>query len=201
MVRFLVETRSLQGSRRGFIDTEKTEFELGDRVTLIGRVLDQQFKPSTTPEVTAQIRSGDGRTREIAMKLLPQQEGRYEGTFMAQRVGNFEATIKLDGNAADDKLIEPISFRIVPPSAESGAHWLNEKLLAEIAQLSGGKYYRLDQLTTVPADLPSQITRAEFNSPPEPLWDVSPLLRWLAFSLPVLLLSIEWIIRKWTKLL
>lgn len=201
VVRFLVETRSLQGTRRGFIDVEKTEFELGDRITLIGRVLDQQFKPSIEPEVTALIRAGDGRSQKIVMKRLPQQEGRYEGTFLAQRIGNFEATIQLAGDGSDEKLIDPISFRIVPPSAEAGAHWLNEKLLVEIATLSGGKYYRLDQLGTMPADLPTQITRAEFNSPPEPLWDLSPLLRWLAFGLPVVLLSIEWIIRKWNKLL
>ena len=46
VVRYLVETRSLQGTRRGFIDVEKSEFELGDRITLIGRVLDQEFKLS-----------------------------------------------------------------------------------------------------------------------------------------------------------
>ena len=120
VVRFLVETRSLQGTRRGFIDVEKTEFELGDRITLIGRILDQQFKPSTEPEVTAMIRSGDGRSQQIVMKRLPQQEGRYEGTFVAQRVGNFEATIELTGAGSEEKLIDPISFRIVPPSAEAG---------------------------------------------------------------------------------
>ncbi len=81
VIRFLVETRSLQGTRRGFIDVEKTEFELGDRITLIGRVLDQQFQPATESEVTAVIRSGDGRSQKIAMKRLPQQEGRFEGTF------------------------------------------------------------------------------------------------------------------------
>ena len=199
VVRFLVETRSLQGTRRGFIDIERTEFELGDRITLIGRILDQQFQPSSEPEVNALIRSGDGRSQKIVMKRLPQQEGRYEGTFVAQRVGNFEATIELPENGEEDKLIDPISFRVVPPSAESGAFWLNEKLLAEIATLSGGKYYRLEELESVPSDLPTMITRAEFNSPPEPLWDLSPLLRWLAFSLPVVLLSIEWIIRKWNR--
>ena len=49
LVRYMVENRSLQGSRRGFIDAEKNEFELGDRITLIGRVLDSSFKPLTEP--------------------------------------------------------------------------------------------------------------------------------------------------------
>lgn len=201
VVRYLVETRSLQGSRRGFIDMEKTEFELGGRITMIGRVLDQQFQPSKEPEIKAVIRSGDGRSQDVTLKLLPQQEGRYEGSFVAQRTGNYVATIELGADDAEEKLIDPVSFRIVPPSAESGAYWLNEKMLMEIATLSGGKYYRLEQIETMPTDLPDLITRAEFNSPPEPLWDVSPVLRWLAFSLPVVLLSLEWMIRKWYKLL
>ncbi len=201
VVRFLVETRSLQGSRRGFIDVDKTEFELGDRITLIGRVLDQEFNPSKKPEVEAVVRSGDGRSQKVTMKLLPQQEGRYEGILVAQRIGSFEATIDLGASDAEEKLIDPISFRIAPPSAESGAYWLNEKLLSEIATLSGGQYCRLEKIEDIATALPTSITKAEFNSPPEPLWDINQYLRWLAFGLPFVLLTVEWIIRKWYKLL
>ncbi|MFK7766562.1 MAG: hypothetical protein AB8B55_05025 [Mariniblastus sp.] len=201
VVRYLVETRSLQGSRRGFIDVEKTEFELGDRVLLVGRVLDEQFKPSTKKVHKAIVKTEDGRTQTVEMKLLPSQEGSYEGTFVAQRIGSFQATIDLGGDTSSDKLIDPIPFRVVPPSAESGAFWLNEKLLTEIATQSGGKYFRLEQIDQFPELLPTMITRAEFNSPPKPLWDGNRILRWAMFILPVLLLSIEWIIRKWYKLL
>ena len=201
VVRYLVETRSLQGSRRGFIDVEKTEFELGDRILLVGRVLDEQFKPSTQAIHKAIVKTDDGRTQTVEMKLLPNQEGSYEGTFVAQRIGSFEATIDLGSGSSDGKLIDPIPFRVVPPSAESGAFWLNEKMLREIADQSGGKYFRLEQIDQIPELLPTMITRAEFNSLPKPLWDGNWILRWGMFILPVLLLSIEWIIRKWYKLL
>jgi hypothetical protein len=200
-VRYLVETRSLQGSRRGFIDAEKSEFELGDRVLLVARVLDEQFKPSTAPIQKAIVRAEDGRTQTVELKMLPNQEGSYEGTFVAQRIGNFEGTVSFAAGDAEGKLIDPIAFRVVPPSAESGAYWLNEKLLVEIAGQSGGKYFRLEQLASVPDALPTLVTRAEFNSPPKPLWDVNRYLRWLFYGLPVGLLSIEWILRKWYKLL
>lgn len=201
VVRYLVETRSLQGSRRGFIDTEKSEFELGDRVLLVARVLDERFEPSLEEKHTAIIKSDDGRTQKVELKLLPNQEGRYEGTFVAQRTGSFEATIDLGVEEEGQKLIDPIDFRVVPPSAESGAYWLNEKLLAEIATQSGGKYFRLQQIDQVPEQLPTLVTKAEFNSPPKPLWDANQYLRWAIYILPVLLLSIEWILRKWNKLL
>ncbi len=199
VVRYLVETRSLQGSRRGFIDAEKTEFELGDRIVLVGRVLDQEFRPSTQEMHKATIRSDDGRSQTVAMKLLPNQEGRYEGTFVAQRIGNYQATIEL--GSSDEKLIDPITFRVVPPTAESGAYWLNEKLLGDIATQSGGKYFQLNQLEDVAESLPTIVTRAEFNSPPKPLWDGNLVLRWGILLLPVILLTIEWTLRKWYKLL
>jgi hypothetical protein len=200
VIRFLVETRSLQGSRRGFVDLEKTEFELGNRINLMARVLDAQFQPSLAPEVNALIRAGDGRTQRVPLKRLPQQEGRYEGSLIAQRLGNYQVTLELDQNN-EEGLIEPVPFRIVPPSAEANSFWLNEKLLQEIATLSGGRYFRLHEIGELPDQLPGVITRAEFNGPPEPLWDLNPLFRWLTLLLPAVLLTLEWSIRKWKKLL
>ncbi len=205
VVRFLVETRSLQGSRRGFLDREKSQYELGQRVTLVARILDTQFRPSTEQSFEAIVTSEDGRTEKVELRLLPQQQGRYEGSFEARRPGNYQATIDLGpGSVAenpDEDLIEPISFRIVTPTAETGAYWLNEPLMTEIAEKSGGAYIPLDQIEKLPDLLPTKITRAEFNSPPQPLWDASEFLRWFVFLLPALLLSAEWALRKYYKLL
>ena len=199
VVRFLVETRSLQGSRRGFLDREKSEYELGERVTLIARILDDQFQPSELPSVEAILTSDDGRSETVELKLLPQQQGRYEGVFTAKRLGSYEATIKL--GESDEKLIDPIAFRVVTPSAETNSYWLNRKLLSEIAQRSGGEYLPLENLEELAELLPTKVTRAEFNSPPKPLWDASNFLRWSVFLLPAVLLSIEWSLRKYYKLL
>ena len=205
VVRFLVETRSLQGSRRGFLDREKSEYELGQRVTLVARVLDTQFRPSTEQSFDAIVTSEDGRDEKVELRLLPQQQGRYEGSFEARRPGNYQATIDLGpGSVAEnpeEDLIEPISFRIVTPTAETGAYWLNEPLMTEIAEKSGGAYIPFDQIEKLPDLLPTKITRAEFNSPPQPLWDASRFLRWFVFLLPALLLSAEWALRKYYKLL
>ena len=199
VVRFLVETRSLQGTRRGFLDREKSEYELGDRVTLVARVLDAQFQPSTQDSFEAVVTSDDGRTETVQLKLLPHQKGRYEGALEAKRLGSFEATIKL--GQSDEKLIDPIAFRVVTPSAETNSYWLNKKLMSELAQRSGGQYLPLDELKKLPELLPTKVTRAEFNSPPKPLWDASRFLRWTVFLIPAVLLTIEWALRKYYKLL
>ena len=41
----------------------------------------------------------------------------------------------------------------------------------------------------------------EYSSPPKPIWDMNPRIRYLTFLLPFLLLTIEWAVRKRYKLL
>ncbi|MEM9409678.1 MAG: hypothetical protein AAGA30_01105, partial [Planctomycetota bacterium] len=200
VVRYLIENRSLQGSRRGFVDSDKTEYELGNRITFIGRVLSEQFLPSDKETQILTITDQNGRTQNLQMQLLPGGTGQYEGSLVATRTGNFEATITID-DGQDEKVIEPISFRVVPPQIESNAYWLNEKLLKEIAAKSGGEYFRLDEIDELPEKLPQRIRKIAFKSPSRPLWDWNQLFRTFAFLIPVVLLSIEWGVRKWYKLL
>jgi len=73
--------------------------------------------------------------------------------------------------------------------------------MRDISSQSGGKYFRLDSIEQLPAELPNTVDKFTRNSPPEPLWDASWLLRMSVFLLPVILLTIEWACRKWYKLL
>ena len=194
------EARWLQGSRRGFVDCDQPEYELGSKVTLLARFLDEQFQPSTQPTLLAIVSDDQRRQQKVNLQLIPGQPGQYEGSFAATRTGSFEVTLDVPSGAGE-QLIETATLRVVPPSAEANAYWLNEKLLREIAEQSGGKYFRLTDLQQLPAALPTLETRAEFNSPPRPVWDLNRLTRYLALLLPVALLGFEWAVRKWFKLL
>ena len=200
LVRFLVETRSLQQAKRGSLDTDKTEFELGERIDLYAEILDANYRPSSKPTQEVLITSlDDNRTSKVPLKLVPKSSGRYEGSFGAQRLGSYEASIQAIGEESEQ--MGSIKFRVVPPSVESDAFWLNEKLMMEVARQSGGEYIPLHKVNQLADKLPTLITRAEFNSPPIPLWDASAWLRWAVYLLPVVLLTCEWILRKWYKLL
>lgn len=200
VIRYLVENRSLQGSRRGFVDCDQPEYELGSKVTLLARFLDEQFQPSTQPTLQAIVSDDQRRQQKVNLQLIPGQPGQYEGSFAATRTGSFEVTLDVP-NAGSEQLVETATLRVVPPSAEANAYWLNEKMLREIAEQSGGKYFRLSELGELPAALPTLETRAEFNSPPRPVWDLNRLTRYLALLLPIALLGFEWAVRKWFKLL
>ena len=200
VVRFLIENRSLQGSRRGFVDTDKTEYELGERIVFVSKILDAQFMPATEESVTVQIANDDGRSQKVDLQLLPGNTGQYQGSIIASRTGTYRGQIEIQGNESDE-LVEPISYRVVAPKVESSSFWLNEKLLKEIAAKSGGKYFKISEIKELPDVLPARVQRVSFKSPAKPVWDWNQAFRFFAFFLPVVLLTAEWAIRKWYKLL
>ncbi len=200
VINFLVETRSLQGKRRGLIDTDRRDYELGDNVMLTARVLDERFEEMTLPEIPAVVRDEDGRAQNISLKLLPGQSGEYEARVVAYKTGVFQVVVNLPG-ADSDSGIEPETWRVKPPGAESRAGWLNEKLLREIADASGGRYLSLDQLDQLAELVPRVETTSEYSSPPRPIWDMNDRIRFLTFLLPFVLLTVEWAVRKKYKLL
>jgi hypothetical protein len=200
MTRYLTETRSLSGNRRGTIDVDRNEYELGDKIVLLARALDERFEPLAESTLQATIRGDDNWSQTVELRLLPGQEGSYEGSLTAQKTGTFQLELALPG-VSEPGLIEPISFRVIPPSAESSALWLNEKLLRDIAVASGGQFYQLYELDKMITDLPRLSNKTELNSPPIPLWDLTHRLRYSFFILPVILLALEWTLRKKFRLL
>lgn len=200
VVNYLVETRSLQGKRRGLINADRRDYELGDEIMLTARVLNDRFEEMTIPEIPAVVRDEEGRAQSISLKLLPGQSGEYEARFVAHKTGTFQVVVKLPG-ADSESDIEPVSWRVKAPSVESRAYWLNEKLMREIAEASGGKYLNLAQLDQLEELVPRLDSTTEYSSPPKPLWDMNGRIRMLTFLLPFLLLTIEWAVRKKYKLL
>jgi hypothetical protein len=74
--------------------------------------------------------------------------------------------------------------------------WLNKPLLADLAALSGGKYFEPHEIAALLAAVPDKTEVLESRSQPEPLWDIPAVLWFL-----VVLLGLEWWIRKKNKLL
>ena len=44
-VRYLVEGRSLEGRRRGYVQTDRDRYEIGERITITARLQDAAFNP------------------------------------------------------------------------------------------------------------------------------------------------------------
>ena len=100
-----------------------------------------------------------------------------------------------DPDTESDITIER-TFLVQLPSLETAEVWLNKTELVSLAELSGGKYFELDQLDQLPLAVPDATQRVVVPGTPIPLWDTNRVL-----ILLVLLLGVEWAIRKGQKLL
>lgn len=206
VIRYLVESRSLQGQRRALLETDREDYDLGDRVRISAKVLDAQFQPFNQPTVTANVTTADEVVLPLELKKVPGQSGEYQGIFVPQSTGQFQISLILPDAAggvegSSDQTVQGASLRVKAPSVEASTYWLNEALLRKMAQVSGGKYYSLSQWEQVAGSVPEKISETQYESRPEPLWDQTRWLRWFFFLIPVVLLSAEWALRKRAKLL
>jgi len=206
VIRFLVESRSLQGQRQALLETDRLDYDLGDRVKLSAKVLDSQFQPLNDEKIVASVVTSDEVVLPLELRKVPGQSGEYQGVFVPQSTGQFSISLTLPdsaggADASDDQTVQPASFRVKAPSVEAATYWLNEALLKKVAQVSGGKYFSMAQWQDVATQVPEKISETQYESRPEPLWDQTRWLRWSFFAIPVLLLSLEWALRKRAKLL
>ena len=88
------------------------------------------------------------------------------------------------------------TFSVSLPSVESNDVWLDKPLLVELAETSGGRYFGIDQLDGLAAAIPDRRRHIDIASKPIPVWDTNRVLLLL-----VGLLTIEWALRKRSKLL
>lgn len=194
-VRFLVEGRSLEGRRRGYVQADRDRYEIGDRVTLTARLQDAAFNPLVAPKVDASIQVESESLETIPLVPIDSQPGVFEATLLARKTGLYKVKLNLPASEAEGGAIAT-EFNVDLPSVETNQVWLNKPLLLELASESGGQYFEIDQLDKLAAAIPDKSEIVEVRSKPEPLWDVQGMLIAL-----VGLLGCEWFLRKRFKLL
>jgi uncharacterized membrane protein len=171
---------------------EKSEAVLGRPGYLYARILDSNYNPLVTDQVAGRLESTDPKTGEskqqpIVFEKVPGQPGEYRALLSHDAVGRF--TVKLDSP-------EPatLEYRVnFPPQHELEVAGMAEDALRRTAQQSGGQFYREEDLHHLAADIKPQL--ATFIQRQEVLpWNPLTLL------LFVLLITAEWVGRKWGNL-
>ncbi len=193
--RYLVEGRSLEGKRRGTVETDRTRYEIGQRVMVTARLRDSALAPLDRPEVKATLKVSGGEPTPVTLRQVPNQPGRFEATVTPAKTGRHILSVDLSGESAASPTVET-TFSVSSPSVESARTWLDKPLLVELAEASGGRYFDVDQLDQLPAAVPDRRRTLDVQSKPIPLWDTSRVLLLL-----VGLLTVEWALRKRFKLL
>jgi len=194
-VRYLVEGRSLEGRRRGYVQTDRDRYEIGDKVTIAARLQDPTFSPLVAPKVDASIQTGSDTPETVPLLPVANQPGHFEASITARKTGLVKVRLSVAASEAEGGVIAT-DYNVDLPSVETNQLWLNKPLLLDLASLSGGKYFDVDQTGGLAAAVPDKSETIEVRSKPDPLWDV----RGMLFGL-VALLGCEWFLRKRFKLL
>ena len=193
--RYLVEGRSLAGKRRGQIETERFQYQIGDKIRLTATLREKNFEWMNDENVKGILTYPNGEKKEVLFDLLQNQKGIYETTVVAVNEGAYDVLIELEGD--NNEMVNVKSnFMVVFPFQEIKETWLDKDKLKAIAVSTEGGYYNPDEIATIPDALPDLSRKLSYDSPPMPIWDNR-----IVFIILVLLLIFEWAFRKKYKLI
>ncbi len=174
----------LGGSRRTQLSADKQRYNTGDRVTVFARLYDENFDPVRAPSANGFHTGGAGAPRQsVPMHPLPDQPGMYRGEFVAVAPGAYKFSVESDPATA-------VEFAVDKPRFELGETAMNEPLLKEMARISGGGFFREEDLATLPGKLSEKDERITRVIDAE-LW-ATPFY----FLLVAGIVITEWVLRK-----
>jgi uncharacterized membrane protein len=186
------------------LELEKTSFALKEPVRLQAVALDENFQPTNHTQVKATIENreekigdrgqGTGEREygeKIELDLEPQlgEDGVYQVEFMPKKHGEYKVILN---STVQGKQIGEANgiFNVEESYLEFVDSQLNQEFLATVSKLSGGYSYKLEGAQKLPDDIPFVKSGASVISDYE-LWDMP-----LVFFLILLVLSMEWFLRK-----
>ena len=159
-------------------------------VNLQVRVRDKAFRPQDDASVRIEVQEPEGTKLDLAAEPASSEAGLFEASTHAGKAGAYrvKATVK-DGTGA--VLGETSTGWALNPAAdEFAALTPNRPVLERLAQWSGGRVLKLEEVEAWAKDLPTQ-TLPVTETRVEPLWDHT----WVLLVL-VGLLGTEWWLRR-----
>jgi uncharacterized membrane protein len=188
------------------LTTNAKVFDDQQRVPISAELHDEKFEPVNDAAVALTVTSDDGATQQVQMSPSGQGDGRYTASIEAPATGLYRVSMDArsgktakNGQTAKNAQIEIGSlethFRRNDGVVEHFGTQQNRPLLQRIADSTGGRYWRLDQLAELPEAMKYSKAGIVERQTLE-LWNLP------AFFLLLLLLKLgEWLLRlRWKTL-
>ncbi|MBX9654317.1 VWA domain-containing protein [bacterium] len=186
-VRLLSRSKLLGKNRAVEMVVDRRRYRRGDPAQIIVRLLDESLIGQGDSKVAVTIDRADGTSRNVELARRGNGQSVYEGVFNNTEDGTYR--VRLTSPLIEG--IEPLEFTVVPPPGELDRVQMNEPELKIAADVTGGKYHRINDARSLLSHLPAGRKVALHTDPPVELWN-----KWPVLILVVTLLGIEWILRK-----
>lgn len=182
------------GSSRTQLRTDRPQYTAGDKVVISGKAYTDSFEPLLQPTLegtlTFTTTDANGRTTEkkqpLNLSAIPETQG-FRGEFLAKTPGEYTFSTQRDPETS-------LKFEVTEPRLEKTQTSLNERLLKAMAETSGGRFLREEDLDQLPRLLQEKsATVATFKE--VKLYHSAWWL--LALITPI---SLEWLLRRLTQL-
>lgn len=189
--------RLLGNLERVQLALERSQNVVDRPANVYARLFDSEYKP-VKPETKVKAKlerldapagaAGAGAgTKEIDLEPIPGQPGEFRALLPNDSAGRFQLKIENPETAT-------LEYRVdLPPRHEMEVAGLAEDALREAAGLSGGKFYREEDLHRMVKEIPERKT---------PFLHRQEVLLWtpLALMAFVVLMTAEWLVRKFSNL-
>ncbi len=183
------------GGSASSIDTDKSDYSVGDRVQLVARVLDQQLNPVTADSVEVLI-SHDALRETVVLAARPDQPGVYAGEWLPGVEGAFRLELIEAHGAAP---AESRSVQVAAPRIEFDDAGMRQELLQSVASAGQGAYFPLERIDELPAAIAAAAAKrsaAMGERGEQTVWNAPLVMLLLALAL-----CSEWFLRKRSDLM
>ncbi len=189
-IRYCAENRLITQSRSARLTTDRREYDFGQPVKVTLQLVSGDLADSLPNEIEVRASETErGHVETLRLSRLGPRSRNYEGTLTPPGPGGYTITCELPSPTG--AAVRPhAQFLVRTGSPELATRSADHERLVQMAEQTGGRVLLPHQLAELPALLPDRSVRIP-DDVAQPIWD-SGLFLWAL----VLILSIEWFLRK-----
>lgn len=169
------------------VEPSKQTYTRDEKAIIKAYIYNENYDPMDNAQIKAQVQTPAGTSRDI--KFVFEENGRYSAEFTPTMDGNHKVEVTAEHNG---RLIGKgtAEFIVQTATLEYQSIQLNEPLLKQVADISGGKYYNINDIDELPKSIKSDQESIALTKE-QSIWDNGWLLGFV-----VVMLTTEWLLRK-----
>ena len=183
----MAQQRFIGEDKRTQISLNSQNYLSGDRVRAYARLYQEGYEPWDEEQIRGVYSTGDGSQSEVMLKAVVGKPGLYFGEFIAPAAGQYQFHVAAVSETKRD-------FTVVETTLEMAETAMNMGLMEDLAAQTGGKFFREEGLYELANSIDTKKVTVPSRMEIE-LW-ATPLY----FLLIMIVVTIEWILRKFSYL-